>query len=85
MKIRKNSNPIIGKKYKSSFSNISFNNSSSYTRFKCNASSIRKCKILLGGSDMKEYKRYAEQEEQEDLRIVKGDGWYEIVNKKGDK
>lgn len=33
---------------------------------------------------MKEYKRYAEQEE--DLRIVKSeDGWCEIVNKKGDK
>lgn len=35
---------------------------------------------------MYEYKRYAEQENEEDLRIVKSeDGWYEIVNKKGDK
>jgi hypothetical protein len=32
---------------------------------------------------MNEYKRYAEQEE--DIYVVKGDGWYEIVNKKGDK
>ena len=63
----------------------SFNNISCYIRFKCVRSSIRKCKILLGGMVMNEYKRYAEQEDQEDLRIVKGDGWYEIVNKKGDK
>ena len=34
---------------------------------------------------MNEYKRYAEQEDQENIYIVKGEGWYEIKNSKGDK